>query len=910
MAYDSGLTQVAAKVAATQRRLARLALARAFWPAFVLFFLFLAAALSGGFDRLDKITAALITPVLLAGGALLVWRGYQRYVPPTEEEASYLLESASELRPLSTLRDRPSHPAAEASSLWRAHRARLIEELRKLRLPGLGAEWRALDPYWLRLILPVAVIGIAVLAGPEGPGRVWRALTPDYGALVGADKMTVEAWVTPPAHTGRAPIFLKPGGEDVRVPKGSEVTLRTQAPSAPRLVMKGARDRGAKFAETPDGAWEAKAIVHGDTQIRVKWWGERARYSFTVLPDDLPVIAFDGLPSPGAQDRVKFAWKASDDYGVAAVELAIRLREPHPAAPDAEERVSVPMPGAAGAKDASATVELDLTRHAWAGLAVDLQLVAIDGAGQEGRSESAPFILPEKLFLDPLARSAQEVRVTVLREPRPYAEIPKNEAVLTNEALNLQATGRLDAAPDGVRQAVAMLEGLTYKGEYFFESLSVFLGFQVAEKTLIAAGTKEEADAVEQLLWAMALKLEYGSAADAARRLEAARAALERALRDGAPEAEIRRLMEAFRDAANEYLAAKMAEAIANGMDAPPPNEDGQAQAGGQGLGGQDFEDMLNALQDLTETGATEQARQLLSDITNMLENLEFQQGGGGQQGMPGMPGQQGEGAEQGDLPPEEQALTDAMRRLSEMLREQRQLNDDTLAQQRGEQPSGESGTPPPFGSPDGEGADQGGGGEQDGGGMGRGGEPGQEGAGSGQDGELRDGARGGGEFDRSGTLAERQARLGELVEEYARRLGEGGEEGEGQAGVGQGVDPDALEGIRDAQRRAERALRGGNEGRAILEQERATQMMSELSRGLAEALDEMQAARDGQQGGGNDPLGRALMGAGNDGDSVNIPDVSERQRAKDILDELRRRYNEAEDEEEREYLRRLLDRF
>jgi hypothetical protein len=56
--------------------------------------------------------------------------------------------------------------------------------------------------------------------------------------------------------------------------------------------------------------------------------------------------------------------------------------------------------------------------------------------------------------------------------------------------------------------------------------------------------------------------------------------------------------------------------------------------------------------------------------------------------------------------------------------------------------------------------------------------------------------------------------------------------------------------------------------------------------------------------------MGRSLMGAGNDGEGVNIPDESERQRAKDILDELRRRYNEAEDEEEREYLRRLLDRF
>ena len=54
------------------------------------------------------------------------------------------------------------------------------------------------------------------------------------------------------------------------------------------------------------------------------------------------------------------------------------------------------------------------------------------------------------------------------------------------------------------------------------------------------------------------------------------------ALRDGASEEEIRRLMEAFRDAANEYMAAKMAEAIANGLDRAAPGAGGDV-AGGDG---------------------------------------------------------------------------------------------------------------------------------------------------------------------------------------------------------------------------------------------------------------------------------------------------------------------------------------
>lgn len=884
MDQGEGLNTLGKKLAATRRRLTLLALGRAWWPAFVFIAGFVAIALAGGFDQLSSFLAAAILPVLILAGIGLCWMSWRRYRPPAEADVIRALDGQSELRPVSSLTDRPADPSAAPASLWRAHRARLVAEIGNLRLPRLTAEWAALDPYRVRYIVPAVIVVLALLAGPAAPGRISRALSPDLGALAGADKMVVEAWVTPPEHTGRAPIFLQAGMKDVRVPVGSEITLRTQAPSAPKLILRGDKRKTMRFAQTPEGAFEARARIEGDTRLTVNWWGERARWNFVVLPDEVPLIAFDSPPAPGQRDQVEFKWKAGDDYGVTAVELGIRLRVPHPAAPEAEDRVPVPMPGAPGARELSATAQLDLTRHRWAGLPVDVRLVARDGAGQEGFSESLPFILPEKLFLDPLAQAAQEARVTVLREPRPYAEMPRNDQALTDGAINTAATGRLDAAPEGVRQAALMLDSVTYRGEMFINDLGAFMGLRMALGTLQTAGTKAEADAVEPLLWAIALKLEHGSVADARARLEAARAALERALREGAPEEEIRRLMEAFRDAANEYLAAKMAEAMAGGLDGPEQQQDGQAQAGGDSLGGQDFEDMLNALQDLTETGAAEQARQLLSDITNLLENLEFQRGQG--QGD-GMPGEQAEGQDS-DLPPEEQEMTDAMRRLSEILREQRQLNDDTLAQQRGEQ-SGQSGQQP------GEGAEQG------------------EGTGEGQ---AQDGGPGQGNgtpgAGRGGSLAERQAELGRLVEELARRGGNSGQTGEEGAGrPGAGLDEDTLRAILEAQRRAERALQGGNEGRAVMDQERATQMLSELSREMAKQIDEMRANRLGEQGqNSNDPLGRPLTGAGNDGQGVEIPSESERQRAKDILDELRRRYGEAKDEEEREYLRRLLERF
>ena len=875
MDQDDGLNVLERKLAATRRRLAFLAAGRAGWPVFVFICLFLALALSGVLDRLSLFTqTALLLSLLVLGAGLLVY-SWRRYVPQSDTQAAVILDRQSDLRPVSSLGDRPADASAVPAGLWRAHRARLVSELGNLRVPSLEADWKALDPYRLRFILPVAVLLLALLAGPAAQGRLGRALSPDIGALAGADRMVVEAWVTPPDYTGRAPIFLRPDMAEVRVPTGSEVTLRTQAASAPRFLLRGEERRSGRFETMPDGAYEAKVIVTANSRLSVRWWGERAAWEFLVEPDAVPAVEFVELPSPGQRDQVEFRWKAGDDYGVTRVELAIRLREPHPAAPDAEDRVAVPLPAAAGATELAATAQLDLTRHRWAGLAVDLTLVASDGAGQEGVSETVPFILPEKLFLDPLARAAQEARVTVLREPGEYEPPEKNSAALNDAAINTDAAGRLHLAPDGVRQAALMLDSLTYRGERFINDLGAFMGLRMALGHLQSAATKSEADGVDMLLWSIALKLEYGSVADARARLEAARNALERALRDGASEEEISRLMQAFRDAANEYLAARMAEAMAQGLDAPEDQQDGAAQPGGNAMGGSDFEDMLNALQDLTDTGASEQARQLLSDITNLLQNLEFQRGQGQGDGMPGMPGEQAEG-EESDLPPEERGMTDAMRRLSEILREQRQLNDDTLAQQRGEAGQGQQPEP-------GEGSE----------------------AGEGQE----DGGEDGTGQPRGGSLAQRQGELGRLVEEFSRQQGEGGLSGgspEAMADL-----EETLEAIRDAQRRAERSLEAGNESRALGDQERATQMLSQLSRDLAGQLDEMRAARLGEDGEtSTDPFGRQQAGAGNDGEGVEIPSESERQRAKDILDELRRRYGEAEDEEERDYLRRLLERF
>jgi hypothetical protein len=70
-------------------------------------------------------------------------------------------------------------------------------------------------------------------------------------------------------------------------------------------------------------------------------------------------------------------------------------------------------------------------------------------------------------------------------------------------------------------------------------------------------------------------------------------------------------------------------------------------------------------------------------------------------------------------------------------------------------------------------------------------------------------------------------------------------------------------------------------------------------------------ARESGEAGeGGRDPLGRATGAASGEGEA-NVPTQFDPVRAREIFDEIRRRAQDPNrPEAEREYLRRLLDRF
>ena len=359
----------------------------------------------------------------------------------------------------------------------------------------------------------------------------------------------------------------------------------------------------------------------------------------------------------------------------------------------------------------------------------------------------------------------------------------------------------------------------------------------------------EPVAAVMDFLWRIALRIEDGGMSLAERELRDAQEALMAALAEGANQDEIDRLMDQLQRAMDKYLQALAEQARQNRQAQAPQTMDPNART----MDAEELQKMLNRIRELSQLGNREAAREMLRKLQEMLENLKGGQMTAEREG--GSPGEK------------------AMQKLGEMLRKQQELMDKTYQQtpRRRRMPwekrQGQSGE-------QGKGDDQG---------------QGQ----SRMDGGKRRAMQG---------LAGQQRALRDQLGDMMRQLGEG-----------MGRIPESMGGVDQAMRQSQRALRSGRAGQALSSQRQAIDGLANSFRELAE--DMMRNAEDDGEGmfGQNqeDPAGRPFQGGGMDTSRVMVPTDSDMQRAREILDELRRRAGErARPRLERDYIDRLLNRF
>lgn len=173
-----------------------------------------------------------------------------------------------------------------------------------------------------------------------------------------------------------------------------------------------------------------------------------------------------------------------------------------------------------------------------------------------------------------------------------------------------------------------------------------------------------------------------------------------------------------------------------------------------------------------------------------------------------------------------------------------------------------------------------------------------------GQRGEQGQGQGGQGRRFSPGELGERQGQLRDQLGRLQRGLQQFGQQ-----------SPDNLNGAGESMDNARRALEQGDLDTATREQGRALEQLRQGAQQMAEQMLRRMPSRFGQGPATDverDPLGRPQRSEGPDlGTTVKVPDEIDIQRAREILEELRRRLGEqTRPALELDYIERLLRRF
>ncbi len=563
------------------------------WPLLAVAGLFLLVAL---LDLLPQLPAVL-HGLLLLGFALALaaaaWRGWQGFRAPDAAAAERRLEQASGLRhrPLATLSDRPAGDDPTALALWRAHQQRAAAAIRRLKVgtphPGLPAR----DPQALRLGLLLAVLAGFGIAGVEAPERLRRAVQPHLAAARPAPVLRIEAWVTPPAYTGAAPIFLDAAGGRATVPAGSRLQLALsggQGP-APELVSAAGRQ---EFRGLDGASFTAELVLEEGQRLAISRNGQEVvAWTLAVQADSPPVVAFTEPPARAPRGlAVRLPWRAEDDWGVVALRAEARL-DARPNAPPLV--LELPLPGG-NARQLRGVNQQDLSAHPWAGLPVTLRLLARDGAGQEGQSDAVALELPERSFNHPVARRLIAVR----------------------RALSLD--------PDARTVARRELEAIGEEPQAFEHDTATYLALRSARSRLVFDRRAEAIAEVQETLWQTALALEEGRDGRTARALQQAREALRDAMEqaqrlpeDSAQRAEVERRIQELRDAIRQHLEA-MAERLQRENAEALPFDPQQRLADQR-----DMERRTRRMEEAAREGRMQDAQRELAELEEMLRALE-----------------------------------------------------------------------------------------------------------------------------------------------------------------------------------------------------------------------------------------------------------------------------------------------
>jgi uncharacterized protein (TIGR02302 family) len=677
-------------------------------------------------------------------------------------------------------------------------------------------------------------------------GERWRRVAAafDWQGVVLPANFRVDAWVIPPTYTGKPPVVL-PG-----IHPGETAAAQTSGivavPVNSTLVVR-ATGKLSLEVNGSGGVTPAKDAVHAPAGTE--------EHRFTIAGTGSATLR-------GAGDDLRWAFNAIPD-----TPPTIALTKD----PEQQQRgsmlLSYRLEDDYGVSEAHATFARK-----------DDGAASGDAARPLYGPPDFPLVLPQARTRNGIGQTIKdltdhpwagaEVVMTLTAKDdggnegksEPFAfRLP--ERVFTKPLARALVEQRRNLALDANARplVVTALDALTMAPEKFEPEAGVYLGLRGIFWSLVRARSDDDLRDVAQRMWSMAVQLEDGDISDAQAQLRNAEEALRQALERGASDQELKALMDQLRAAMDRFMQA-MAQQLKNSQQLARPLSPNERT-----LSQRDLQSMLDRLENMARSGSKDAARQLLQELQQMMENLQM--------ATPGMD----DGDDSDDMMSE-------LDELGDMIRQQQDLRDRTFKQGQEQRQQGQP----------------------------RGGQskPGQQ--------PNQQPGNSAGELRQSQQAL--RDRLNKLLDDLKNRgFGQNGQKGQ-QGQQGQGQDQmDQLGQAGSAMGEAEGELGDNNTDSAVESQGRALDAMRKGAQSLAQSMQQQMGQGQSPGRGGRlgqpradqntDPLGRPLRGRDYGDDvTVRVPGEIDVQRARRIIEELRKRFGDfSRPQEELDYIERLL---
>lgn len=832
-------------------------------PVFMVICAFVAFAWVGGWRTLQEedhtIALWLVRATFLAAFLVSLYP-LRKFITPNRNEIIRQVETKSEMenQPITAQDDKRAtgDNDAFADILWQEHQTRMASAMENMTAGTPAPKANVFDPYAIRAVLPILAFAAFFFSfSPQG-GKLGDVY--EVPELTSEILTRMDAWINPPAYTKKPPVYLALDENDATpksyvMPEGSDFFLRFVGDGDVAIkVDAGQGETEISPKEDSDSNLETEftfelneesviRLLHRDKEI--------AQWAVSLTQDTAPEVTFTTQPTSSLAGSLELTYHMKDDYGVVAAEGEITSM--FPVKPGARPlvgppKLELPIPRKR-TKDGTSKVNRDLSEHPWAGSEIGVKVTVRDDLDQVGETEIHKMTLPGRRFSKPLARALVDQRLI----------------------LALDANQQMYVAN--------LLDAVSSTAPELIDNTSAIIGMRVAYRRIVDARDDDDLHSALDMLWDIALAVEFGDLSEVERRLREAQEALSEALEEGASSEEIERLMQELREAMNEMLQALAEQARQNPQAQNPFDPNSQNQT----LTQNDLERMMDQIEDLAKSGSEDAARQMLSELQRMMDNLRA-------------------GQHQQQRQAEGNEFNQALDKLSELMQRQQELMNETFQMQR-QREQGLRQNPQ----------------------NGQQGQQHQQQQGQQRQGDQQQGQQpgdqnqpGGGQMTEQ-EFADALRQLQEQQRALEQQLSELGQQLEG-LGLGES------EALGEAQREMGQAgenLGQGEAGNAANDQ---AQALDALRRGAQNMMQQMagdrqqggqQQSQRGGQGGqqqsrSQDPLGRSRESDGFNADSnVQVPGEIDAQRARQILEAIRKRLSIPENPLiEKEYLERLLE--